>query len=105
MIVLTFEHPRQFEFLKHVFEAYTRGGLPADELPLAADTYLRMINAQDIPVQQNLGKAYLGEVGPGGFTLNLSDEGLAGESGNPPCRCHQAKDFDKIGHTCSRHGA
>jgi len=73
MIVLTFEHPKQYEFLKHVFESYVRGGLPTDELPIAADTYMRIMSAQDIPVQQSLGKASISEIGPKGVTLEFPE--------------------------------
>jgi hypothetical protein len=57
--------------LKHVFESYVRSGMPSKELPIAADTFLRLDAAQDIPVQQNLGKATLSELGSSGFVLDF----------------------------------
>lgn len=70
-IVITFTHPKQLEYLQQVFDAHTRNGIPAGELPLAADTYVAIMNAREIPLTQNLGKATIAEAGPKGVALEF----------------------------------
>ena len=85
LIVITLNHPKQFEFLKHVFQSYTNAGLPADELPIAADTYLRLMSAQEMPVQQNLnlGNAAIKEWGPNGLVLETESGPSLGRMSEP----------------------
>lgn len=70
-IVITLGHPENLKFLRLVFEAYVKNGMPPDYLPVAADTYLSLVNAREIPLKQNIGPTTISEAGPNGVALEF----------------------------------
>lgn len=57
MIVITLTHPAQQQFLLQVLDAFVRRGeLGMEDLPLASDTYKRLVAAQAVPLKASLGK-------------------------------------------------
>jgi hypothetical protein len=71
LVVITLTHPEQYSFLRHVFETYSKSGIQPENLPIAADTYLALSRAREIPAQQNLGNAKLTGLGPNGVELEF----------------------------------
>lgn len=74
MIVVALKHPKQYEFLKHVFAHYTGSGLPPEELAIAADTYEALLHAQTIQPDLHMGKAEVKEAGPNGVVFEVAPE-------------------------------
>lgn len=74
MIIIALTHPNQLDFLKEVIDSYTQAGMPSDLLPVAADTYMAVMQAREIPVEPHLGKAQMTEVGPEGVVLEVPVE-------------------------------
>jgi hypothetical protein len=74
LIVITLTHPEQFSFLRHVFETYSKSGIQPENLPIAADTYLALSRAREIPVKQDLGKARITDFGPNGIALEFDPQ-------------------------------
>ena len=72
MKLLALEEP-YYAFLLHVFEAYVRGGLPTEELALAADTFHRLKEAREIPVDELMKQAKVVELSPNGVALEVND--------------------------------
>jgi len=63
----------QYEYLLHVFSAYTHNGIPPKELPIAADTWLRVTNPTELPKETlNLGHAKIAGMGPTGLAIDVS---------------------------------
>jgi hypothetical protein len=55
----------QLKYLRHVFEAYTRGGIPATELVMAAHAFDCLENVAEIPQPPvSLGAARITEMSP-----------------------------------------
>lgn len=71
MVVVTFSDIKQWEYLCHVLDKHAQGGLPASELPLAADTYIALMRAKQLPLEQNLGEAKITELGPNGVAIEV----------------------------------
>ena len=71
MIVITLSHVKQYEYLRHVFDSYARNGMPIEELTIAADVWARIVGAQDIPIQTELGHASSMEMRPDGVVLDF----------------------------------
>lgn len=72
IFVITLTHPRQLEFLCSVFEFYCKSGVEPAHLPEAADTYVALMNAREIPVQQNVGEAVITDVSDHGITMEVN---------------------------------
>lgn len=62
----------QQQYLLHVFTSYCHGGLPPDQLAIAATTYQSLVTAREVPIETHLGKADLA-VGPNGIALELKE--------------------------------
>jgi hypothetical protein len=71
MKIIALQHPQMHEFLLRVMETYTRGGLPAAELPIAADVYIALTNAREIQTEQHIGHAKVTGLGPNGIALEV----------------------------------
>lgn len=63
---------QQYEYLNHVLDSYTRKGIAAGELPIAADVFLRIQQAKELSDDAlHLGNAQLKSVGPNGVSLEV----------------------------------
>ena len=74
VIVITLTHPENLHFLRQVFDTYTKAGIPSELLPLAADTYLSLVHAKEFPLQTNLGKGKITDIGPGGIAMEFDPQ-------------------------------
>jgi hypothetical protein len=72
MHIVTLIDTAQYEYLKHVLETYTRNGLAASELPIAANLYVRIMQAQEVD-ETHLGKASVAAMGPNGVALEVEN--------------------------------
>jgi hypothetical protein len=75
---------QQYAYLRHVLEQHSMGGLPANELPIAGEVYIRVISATEVPKEAlNLGKAKVAEVGPNGIALEVEPPAGTGAARRP----------------------
>lgn len=72
MIIIALNHPKQLEYLKGMFERHSQAGIPSGDLPLAADTFMAVMGAREVPIEPTLGKAEVVEAGPNGIALEVS---------------------------------
>jgi hypothetical protein len=73
MKIIALPHDNQHDYLTHIIEQHSRRGLPPEELGIAAQVYSLVVNARDLPLEENLGKATLTEAGPGGVALEFAE--------------------------------
>lgn len=62
------------DYLVHVFQSYTRAGIPAEECAIAAETWNRLSNPQTVDYSQ-LGPAKVESLSPDGVVLSM-DQGV-----------------------------
>lgn len=65
MEIIALQHPDYRKYLLHVFEKHCHGGLPPEELGLAADVFIALNNPQVLPVPTKTT-----EPTPGGVSLS-----------------------------------
>ncbi len=84
MFIIALNHPYQLEYLRGIFNEHIAGGINAEDLPLAADTYVALQSAREIPAEPSLGKADVVEAGPKGIALEIPNPALRGRRPIPP---------------------
>ena len=74
MMIVALEEA-QFKYLMHVFEQHSRAGLPANELPIASEVYLRIAHATSVSDKNlNLGKATVTEMTPNSLAVEVNPQ-------------------------------